>query len=344
MQRNIGITGAGEIGRNILRNNAQRPKEEQLTITQLVEGYLPRDQIIQLLQNDPVRGKFPVDVRSDGDYGIELGGNVLQVVHGQPDEMVNWKDLNVWGVLEATGARVKEELAQEHLTQGGAQKVLVTAPTKGDAGIAHTLIPGYNEGEYNPDEHDVVTNESCTTKSAIHITNALDKKFGVRGLSLTTVHAETGQEKRDLIASMGLVDDIRQLGFNPQSTGSQGALSKAFPHIDVSAEAYRVPTPDASVSDITFKLGKRTNLDAVQKCLEAAVREGIWEIVDSIRNSADLIGNPHDAVLDRSKIVLIDKNIVRVSLGYDNAYAPTRSAIDAMRHIRDALTYQQLCP
>lgn len=336
MQRNIGITGAGEIGRNLLRNNAQRPQEEQLAITQLVEGYLSRDQIIELLQNDPVRGKFPVDVRSDGDNGIALGGNVLQVVHEQPDAMVNWKDLDVWGVFEATGARVKEELAQEHLTQGGAQKVLVTAPTKGDAGIAHTLIPGYNEREYRPDEHDVLTNESCTTKSAIHITNALDKEFGVRGLSLTTVHAETGKEKRDLIASMGLVDDVSQLGFNPQSTGSQGALSKAFPHIDVSAKAYRIPTTDVSISDITFKLGKRANLAAVKACLEETVREGIWEIVDSIRYSADLIGNPHDAVVDRSEIALIDKNLVRVRAGYDNAYAPTRSAIDAMRHIRDA--------
>lgn len=135
---------------------------------------------------------------------------------------------------------------------------------------------------------------------------------------------------------MGLVDDIRLLGFKPQSTGSQGALSKAFPHMGVSAEAYRVPTPDASVSDITFKLGKRTNIAAVQECLEAAVREAIWEIVGSIPNSAVLIGNPHDAVVDRSKIVLIDNNIVRVSVGYDNAYAPTRSAVDAMRFMRDA--------
>jgi len=336
MSRNIGINGAGEIGRNLLRQNAMRPTESQVPISHLIEGHWSRDEIIALLQNDPVRGKFPVDVRSDGDNGIALGNNVLQVVRGQPDEMVNWKDLDVWGVFEATGARVQEEKAQEHLTLGHAQKVLVTAPTKGDAGIAHTLIPGYNEEEYRPDEHDVLTNESCTTKSAIHITKALNDKFGVRALSLATVHAETGKEKRDLIASMGLVDDVSQLGFNPQSTGSQGALSKAFPHIDVSAEAYRVPTPDASVSDITFKLGKRTNLAAVQECLEAAVREGVWEIVDAIRNSADLIGNPHDAVVDRSKIALIDKTLVRVSAGYDNAYAPTRSAIDAMRHIRDA--------
>ena len=337
MNRNIAINGAGgEIGRGLLRNNVLRSEEGKLPITHLVEGHLSRYEMIKLLQDDPVRGEFPVDVRSDGDDKIIIGGDVLKVIRAQVNEMVNWRDNNVWGVFEATGARVKEELAEKHMSEGGAEKVLVTAPTKGNGSIAHTLIPGYNEETYNSDNHHVCTNESCTTKSAIHATKALDDKFGVRALSLTTVHAETGQEKRDLAASMGLVDDLSSLGFNPQPTGSQGALSKLFPHIDVSAEAYRIPTSDGSVSDITFKLDKRTTRSEVEKCLEEAVQDGIWQIINEMNDSAKLIGNPHDAVLDSRKTVILDGNIVRISAGYDNANAPTRSALDAMEIMRNS--------
>lgn len=336
--RNIGIFGAGgEIGRNILRINAERRQrgEAHLPITHLVEGYLNRDQIADLLRDDPVRGAYEGTIETPGQHTIRIDGENLEVIRQYVDEMVNWSALYVWGVLESSGARVREDLAQEHISPGGAKKVVVTAPAEGTEGIAQTLIMGYNEGSYDPALHHVLTNESCTTKSALHVAEALRKACGLHAISLTTVHAETGDEKRRLIAASATVNDLNKLGFMPKPTGSQGSLTKLFSdfHVHVSAEAYRVPVADGSVSDITFKVGRKTSLEEVRAVLDASVKENILEIVATIRHSSDLIGNMHDAVVAGDKIAVVDGDLVRVSVGYDNAYAPARAALDAMAYI-----------
>lgn len=321
----------------MLRVNAERRRvghQATLPITHLVEGYLTRDQIIALLREDPVRGPLGGEVIAEGDSGIRIGDQSMEVVRVPAHEMVDWEKMGVWGVLEASGARVQERLAEEHRTQGKARKVVVTAPTKGGDGIAHTLIVGYNEHAYDPGKHHVLTNESCTTKSALHVAEALRKKFGLSAISLTTVHAETGPEKRDLIARSGRVEDLALLGFQPQSTGSQGALTKLFPNVDVSAEAYRVPVTDGSVSDITFKVERRASLSRAWEVLVTSVQPDIWQVVQTIRSSVDLIGNPHDAVVARDTLTVIGRNLVRVRAGYDNAYAPARAALDAMAYVR----------
>lgn len=335
--RNIGIFGAGgEIGRNIVRVNTllKRTGKPHLPITHLVEGFHTRERFLELLGNDPVRGPIGGEICTEGENRIHIDDQVLMWVQCPADKMVDWRSRGVWGVLEASGGRVKEELAQEHITHGNAAKVVVTAPTKG-SDIARSLIVGYNEEEYSPTEHHVLTNESCTTKSAVHIAGALQEAFGLRAISLTTVHAETGPERRNLIERSGKVEQLSALDFRPESTGSQGALAKLFPKTQVSAKAYRVPVPDASVSDITFKLGKKTTEQHVRAVLEEAVREGIWQIVESIRSSAELIGNLHDAVIARDEITVIDGNLARVRSGYDNAFAPARAALDAMQFVRN---------
>lgn len=333
--KNLAINGAGEIGQNLLRQNATDDAADQLPITEVADGYHTRDTLFQALQENPIRGLFPTHLKREEEDGIAIDNNRVSVRNTEGDGIPPWGE-DIWAVYEATGQRVQETLAQEHIGVGGVKKVLVTAPTKGDAGIAHTLIPGYNEHEYDPRKHNVLTNESCTTKSAIHVLKALDEHYGVKALSLTTVHAETGGEKRELIERGIDPATLREVGAKPRSTGSQGALSKLFPEVSVSAEAYRIPTADASITDMTFTLLKRCESEEeLIKVLEEAeaLHPGIWQIVDGMRSSAEIIGNPHDAVVARDKIRRIDLNTVRVAAGYDNAYAPTRSANDAMRHM-----------
>jgi glyceraldehyde-3-phosphate dehydrogenase type I len=331
VERTIGIFGAGgEIGRNILRINAMR--EEPLPITHLVEGFHTRDALVELLRNDPVRGSFPGEVGASGRDSIVINGKSMEFIQSGADKMVDWKDFGVWGVLESSGLRVQEESAMEHITDGGAEKVLVTAPTKGPK--AQTVIVGYNEDQYDPDGFPVATNESCTTKSALHPAHVLNQAFGLRAINLATVHAETGGEKRSLIERMGRVDSLAELGFNPQSTGSQGALSKLFPGVEVSAVAYRVPVTDGSISDIIFKLARRTSERNALKMLKESVKPGIWKIVEDIRSSTSLLNDDHDAVIDEGAFQMTDENLVRVRSGYDNAYAPARAALDAMAHMR----------
>ena len=333
--KNIAINGAGEIGQNLLRENATKEAADQLPINKITDGYHTRESLFVALHNNPVRGIFPTHLDRQGTENILIDNNVIAVQQMNDSSVPEWSE-DTWGVFEATGQRVQERLAQEHIGVGGVKKVLVTAPTKGDEGIAHTLIPGYNEAAYDPRKHDVITNESCTTKSAIHVLNALNEYYGVKALSLTTVHAETGGEKRELIQNGIDPAALNQVGAKPRSTGSQGALSKLFPEVKVSAEAYRIPTADASITDMTFKLLKRceSEEELIPVLEEAqAMPPGLWEIVDSIRSSAEIIGNPNDAVVARDKIRQLDVNTVRVAAGYDNAYAPTRSANDAMRYM-----------
>lgn len=327
----IGIFGAGgEIGGNILRVNASRAEQgEHLDISHLVDGFHTRDSMIHALRNNPMRGAVGI-VEAHGKSGIRINGLTMEFIHGS--EIPAWDALGVTDVLECSGQRVQVPLAQEHVSIGKAQKVLVTAPTKGEG--AQTVIVGFNEHAYDTEGPDVITNESCTTKSAIHITNALRGAFGVRALSLATVHAETGAEKRQLIEQSGHAEDIRALNFRPEPTGSQGALTKLFPQVTVDAKAYRVPTPDGSISDMTFKLSSNTNETAVREILEQAVQKNIWQMVQEIRASSDLLGNMHDSVVDASSLRVLDENMVRIRAGYDNAFAPARASLDAMRHVR----------
>jgi glyceraldehyde 3-phosphate dehydrogenase len=341
MNRNVAINGAGEIAKNMVRLNAERIRSDEahLNITHIVDGFHDRDSFLKELLSDPVRGDFGENIQKVGSTGINIGGNIIEVVSvADGNEMPDWEKLGVSDVMEATGQRVKEDAALEHITEGRAKKVMVTAPTKGDGKIAQTLIMGYNEADYDPEKHDVLTNESCTTKSALHVSDALNEAYELQTLSLSTVHAETGGEKRSLIERMGLVTDLSELGVHPQSTGSQGALSKLYPRVDVSAESYRVPTTDGSISDITFSTLKRIeSIEELMEILERAKVEGVWEMVDTLENSADLIGNTHDSVVPRDKVKLIGKNqnIVRVVSGYDNANAPVRSAIDGMIYVQN---------
>lgn len=339
-ERNFAINGAGQIGTGILRINAERAArgESHLPITTIVDDYLSRDDIIGIMRGDKVYGPPGVDLVAEGDNGIRIGNQRVEACHAAPDHIINLGYRDVWGVFEATGNRVKGDRAEEHITVGGAKKVLITAPSKGtlaDGTPVKSLVMGYNEEDYDPDKDHVVDNASCTTKSAVPIVYALEDAVGVDVVLLETIHALTGQARRELIANLGRVEAIDRLGFIPAPTGAQGALKKLFPELSaVLAEAYRVPTPDGSVSDITMVLKKALTVDEIRAVLREFVLDRVLQVVDKIENSADLIGNPHDSVaqIGDGKIK-VSGNVVRVPVGYDNGYAPADAALHLMEHM-----------
>jgi|CXWL01.1.fsa_nt_gi glyceraldehyde-3-phosphate dehydrogenase type I len=332
-QRNIGINGAGAIGTSLLRRNAILEMQGRgLPITTVAEEFLTTEQIAENVRHDKIYGPLGIEVEVQGHDSFRIGERLIQIVSGGVKSNVDWGRHGVWSVLEATGQRTDVDKAREHITAGGAQKVIITAPSKGAP--AKSLIVGVNEHEYDPAADDVVDNASCTTKSSAHIIKALHEGIGIHSVSLATVHAETGPERRSLIQESAHVQDIRKLGFRPEKTGAQAALTKLFPGIAVNAKAYRVPTPDGSISDMTIRLKKASGIDEVRSIIAAFANSNVVQLINQpIVNSADLIGNPHDAVLSTSDIEMVGDDQVRIRAGYDNGFAPANAALELQRYI-----------
>ncbi len=332
--RNIGINGAGAIGTSLLRRNAiLRQAGQGVPITTVAEEFFTPQQISENVRHDPIYGTLGIDVDWEGD-SIRIGSDLIRVVKGGVKSQIDWSRHGVWGVLEATGQMVDVDKARTHITQGGAAKVIITAPSKGAP--AKSLIVGVNQQEYDPANDDVVDNASCTTKSAAHVVKALRENIGVHSISLATVHAETGAERRKLIQDLGLIQDISKLGFRPEKTGAQAALTKLFPGVAVNAKAYRVPTPDASISDMTIRLSRASSVEEVRAIIAAAAREWSLQVLDQpIANSADLIGNPHDSIVALPDIEMVLPDEVRIRSGYDNGFAPANAALQLQRYMME---------
>jgi len=336
--RSYAINGAGQIGTGILRINAERRArgESHLPITHITDPNLSADDVADIMNNDSVYGAPGVEIVADGDR-LLVGDQVVQFIREEMGKVVDWGKIGVHGVFEATGQRVRGELAEEHITRGGAKRVVITAPSKGtlaDGTPIKSIIMGHNEDIYDPATDRVVDNASCTTKSAVHVVGALDKAFGGRGVFLETVHAETGGTRRKLIQNSGRVDEVGRLGAKPASTGAKGALKKLFPHLDVEAEAYRIPVADGSISDITMMLNREVSVEEIREVLRRAVRDRILQVVDKLESSADLIGNIHDSVaqIGDGKLCVIG-NVARIPAGYDNGYAPADAALHLAQYM-----------
>ena len=336
--RACAINGAGDIGRNILRYIAEQERDGRRVppVTHIAEEFLTRDQIFDLLVNDPVRGRIVgVSAQKVGTDRIRIGQQEIVVLHGGVTNIIDWGRLEVWGVFEATGQRVDGAKAEEHISEGGGKKVLITAPAKGEMPVK-SLVVGFNEEEYQPEMHHVVENASCTTKSALHPLNALLHEVRIESVTLTTIHADTGPERRALIANRGRIEDFSKCGFRQESTGASKALQNLLPALEkkLNAFSYRVPVTDGSVSEIVVELGEPRSEDSVAQVLRDAQRQRIMQFLEGavVTNSSELIGNPHDAVIFGGNL-RADGRLVHISSGYDNAYAPAAAAVDLMKYM-----------
>lgn len=336
-QRTVGINGAGAIGTSLLRRNAMLDRDGKgLAITTVAEEFFTAEQIADHVKHDPIYGELPETVARLNADCIQIGDRVIRIVFGGVKHPVNWAENGVWSVLEATGQRTDTDRAREHITQGWASKVIITAPSKGTA--VKSLIVGVNEREYDPGKDDVVDNASCTTKSVVHIIDALDRPptGGVHSVSLVTVHAETGEERRKLIQNSGQTNNISKHGFQPTTTGAQAALEKLFPRVIINAKAYRVPVPDGSISDMTIRLNCATAVEKVRRLIANCAHTWTLDLVEKpIAHSSDLIGNPHDAVVCLADIETIDEYTFRIRSGYDNGFAPAGAALALQGYMID---------
>ena len=320
MSVRVGINGFGRIGRNVLRAALHNPDlpVEVVAINDLTQA----DTLAHLLKYDSVHGILPVEVDST-ENGLVINGKMVQVFAERSPANLPWSTVGVDVVIESTGNFTNREEAEVHITEAGAQKVVISAPAKG-ADI--TVVIGVNDDKYDKEKHHVISNASCTTNCLAPLAKVLHENFKIRSGLMTTVHAYTGDQRvhdfphKDLRRARAAA-----LSMIPTTTGAASAVGQVLPELDGKLDGFaiRVPTANVSVVDLTVDLEKKPTVDVVNAAIKrASERElkGILGYSDLDLVSSDFNGNTLSSILDAPFTKVIDNGLVKVLSWYDNEW------------------------
>ena len=328
----VGINGFGRIGRNVLRA-AVLMKQQALEFV-AVNDITDTKTLAHLLTYDSVHGRFPGSVAAKGD-ALVVNGREIKVSAIKEPEKLPWKDLGVELVLESTGRFTDRDAAAKHLT-GGAKKVVISAPAKGED---ITIVMGVNHAKYDPAKHHVISNASCTTNCLVPVVKVVMDNWGFKHGFMTTVHSYTNdQQILDLPHK-----DLRRaraaaLSIIPTTTGAAKATGLVLPEVKgkIDGVSLRVPTPDVSIVDLTAEVDKRTTIEEVNAAFKKAAQgalKGILDVSDEPLVSVDYIGSLYSSVVDGMSTNVIDGTLVHVSSWYDNEMGYSARCVDLMRYI-----------
>jgi glyceraldehyde 3-phosphate dehydrogenase len=317
MTTRIAINGFGRIGRNLLRAIRQYDLDvEIVAVNDLTDPVT----LGHLTKYDSVHGRFPGDVRVEGS-SIVIDGTPIAVLSERDPATLPWGDLGVDVVVESTGFFTERSQAAKHL-EAGARKVIISAPAKNED---ITIVLGANEGDYDPDQHHVISNASCTTNSVVPMAKVLHETFGIAQGLMTTVHAYTGDQRIHDAPH----EDLRRaraaaLSIVPTTTGAAKAAALALPALKgrLDGMALRVPIPDGSVTDLSLLLEREVTVEEINAAMKAAAEgplKGILEYCEDPIVSIDIVGNPHSCVFD-SLATMASGRLVKVLGWYDNEW------------------------
>ncbi|MBC8186289.1 type I glyceraldehyde-3-phosphate dehydrogenase [candidate division KSB1 bacterium] len=327
MATKVGINGFGRIGRLVLRVIEKNDKFEVVQINDLTDAAT----LAHLLKYDSIHGRFDGEVSVSGDALI-VNGKTIKVSAERDPENLPWKELGVEAVVESTGVFRKKEQIAKHIT-AGAKKVVLTVPSKDE--IDATIVLGVNDDQLK-DEHQIVSNASCTTNCLAPVVKVLNDKFGfVRGV-MTTVHAYTNdQHVLDLPHS-----DLRRaraaaVSIIPTTTGAAKAVGKVIPELNgkLDGMAMRVPTFDGSVVDLVAELKTSTTKEEINAAMKAAAEgpmKGFLEYTEDPIVSVDVVGNSHSSVFDALSTMVLEGNMVKVVSWYDNEWGYSCRVVDLL--------------
>ena len=322
----VGINGFGRIGRNFFRAVKQQGADIDFVAANDLGSV---DTMAHLLKNDSVMGRFEGEV-SVSDDGIVVDGDTIKILAERDPAKLPWADLGVDVVIESTGFFTSKEKAVAHV-EAGAPRVIVSAPaTNADA----TFVVGVNEDTFDPANHIVVSNASCTTNCFVPMIKVLDDAFGVEKGLMNTIHAYTGDQQ--------LVDgphsDLRRaraaaVNIVPSSTGAARATGLVLQAMKgrLDGTSFRVPVPDGSVTDFTAVLKKDVSVEEVNAAFKAAASSGKLSKVlvyseDPIVSS-DIVGSPASCTFD-APITMAMGNLVKVMGWYDNEWGYSNRLVD----------------
>ncbi len=327
---NFGINGFGRIGRNVLRAMSQ----EQVARVRAINDLTDTHTLAHLLKWDSVHGKFDGQIGYD-EENIVVRGHKIRILKERDPAKLPWKDLGVDVVLESTGLFTNREKAELHFV-GGARKVLISAPAKNpDA----TICLGINDDIYDGSTMNIISNASCTTNCLAPMVKVLHQNFKIVTGFMTTIHSYTNDQNildlphKDLRRARAAAVSII-----PSSTGAAKAIGEVLPELKgkLNGGAFRVPTPDGSVTDFTAVVEKEVSVqtinDAFKKAENDASYKGVLEYSDEPLVSADIVGNPHSCIFD-SALTLTQGKLVKVVGWYDNEWGYSNRCVELLEMI-----------
>ena len=328
---NFGINGFGRIGRNVLRAMSQDQVAQVRAINDLTDTHT----LAHLLKWDSVHGKFDGEIGYDNE-NIIVRGHKIRVLKERDPAKLPWKDLGVQVVLESTGFFTSREKAELHFV-GGAQKVLISAPAKNpDA----TICLGINDDIYDAAKQNIISNASCTTNCLAPLVKVLHDNFTVVSGFMSTIHSYTNDQRiLDLPH-----EDLRRaraaaLSIIPSSTGAAKAIGEVLPALKgkLNGGAFRVPTPDGSVTDFTAILEKEATVDSINAAFKKAASDpnykGVLEYSDEPLVSRDIVGNPHSCIFDSALTMVLGGKFVKVVGWYDNEWGYSNRCVELLEMI-----------
>ncbi|MGI8890467.1 MAG: type I glyceraldehyde-3-phosphate dehydrogenase [Chthoniobacterales bacterium] len=328
---NFGINGFGRIGRNVLRAMSQDQVKQVRAINDLTDTHT----LAHLLKWDSVHGKFDGEISYD-DENIIVRGHKIKIFKERDPGKLPWKDLNVDVVLESTGFFTTRDKAELHLGSG-AKKVLISAPaTNPDA----TICLGINDDIYDAATMKIISNASCTTNCLAPMAKVLHDNFTIVHGFMSTIHSYTNDQSildlphKDLRRARAAA-----LSIIPSSTGAAKAIGEVLPELKgkLNGGAFRVPTPDGSVTDFTAIVEKETTVEAIneafKKAASAASYKGVLEFSDEPLVSQDIVGNPHSCIYDSKLTMVTGGKMVKFVGWYDNEWGYSNRCVQMLEMI-----------
>jgi glyceraldehyde 3-phosphate dehydrogenase len=323
----VGINGFGRIGRNYLR--ALLASGADLEIVAVNDLSDPKG-LAHLLKYDSVTGRLPQEVRVEGDT-IIVGSQTIKVLAERDPANLGWGALGVDIVIESTGRFTNAVDAKKHI-EAGAKKVLISAPATGEDA---TFVIGVNEHLYDPANHHIISNASCTTNCLAPLAKVFNDTFGIKHGLMTTVHAYTADQN----LQDGPHSDLRRAraaGINivPSSTGAAKAIGLVLPELKGKLDGYalRVPVPTGSITDLTLVSNTDVTIDQIKAAYKAAAAEGplkgILLYTEDEIVSSDIVTDPHSSIFDAGLVKVIDGNLVKISSWYDNEWGYSNRLVD----------------
>src|SRR3712207_6208270 len=332
MALKAGINGFGRIGRNVFRAAHARGADiDWVGVNDLTD---PKT-LAHLLKYDSILGPFQGEVDYTDDSLI-VDGDELKVFAERDPGALPWGDVGAEVVIESTGLFTKRDDAAKHL-DAGARKVIISAPAKGPD---VTLALGVNDDAYDPDQHHVISNASCTTNCLAPFAKVLNDTVGIKHGLMTTIHAYTAdQNLQDLPHK-----DLRRaraaaINLIPASTGAAKAVGLVLPEMQgkLSGFAVRAPVPTGSVVDLTIEAERETSVEEINEAMRAAAESeglrGILEYTEDPIVSTDIITNPHSSIFDAQLTSVIDGTMVKAVSWYDNEWGYSNRVVDVAQRV-----------
>ncbi|MGQ9498801.1 MAG: type I glyceraldehyde-3-phosphate dehydrogenase [Dissulfurimicrobium sp.] len=325
----IGINGFGRIGRNILRASKTYKEFDVFEVT-AINDLMDVNTMAHLLKYDSVMGHFPGEIKVTGN-GISIDGKEIRVTAIKEPAKLQWDEVGVEYVVEATGKFRDGDRARGHL-EAGARKVIITAPAKGED---ITIVMGVNEDDYDPSRHHIVSNASCTTNCLAPMAKVILDRFGIVKGFVTTVHAYTNDQMLLDFAH----SDLRRaraaaVNMIPTKTGAASAVGKVIPELTgrLDGVAVRVPTPNVSIVDMVAHVERPATVPEINDALKSACNRYLG-YTDEPLVSSDFLHDPRSSIVDGLSTKVIGGDLIQVMSWYDNEWGYSNRVLDLILHM-----------